>query len=74
MSAVTPDDNEKSKSGYEGRVAELRQQLREAEVEVALQKQTATMHGVTHDQVEASATKLGPAAYVTVYAEIGHMQ
>ena len=62
VSAVTPDDNEKSKSGHEGCVTELRQQLRKAEVEAALQKQTATMHGVTHDQVEAGVVKLGPVS------------
>ena len=74
VSAVTPDDNDKSKSGHEGRVAELRQQLREAEVEAALQKQTATMHGVTHDQVEAGGTKLGPAAYAKVELEGCHVK
>ena len=69
MSTVTPDDNERSKGGHEGRVAELRQQLKEAKVEATLQKQTATMHRVTHDQVEAGVVKLGPAAYAKVEFE-----
>ena len=63
MSAIAPDDCQGPGDQGERRLEELREELREAEVKMALQKKSATMHGVTHDQSGSETVQLGPAVY-----------
>ena len=51
------------------KVEDLRQQLREAEVEEALQKMSATMHGVTSDSENQKCIDLGSVVYAEVKFE-----
>ena len=50
----------------EQRVGDLRRQLQDAELELALEKRSATMRGVTCDESDSKTVQLGP----TVYADL----
>ena len=63
---ITREENSDSKESSEQRVEDLRRQLQEAEVELALEKQSATMRGVTCDEPGSETVQLGP----TVYADL----
>ena len=58
--AITREENSDSKENSEQRVEDLRRQLQEAEVELALEKQSATMRGVTCDEPGLETVQLGP--------------
>ena len=58
----------------EHRIKELRRQLQEAELDMALRKQSATMHGVTPDDAKATPVSLGPTVYADAEIEGFHIR
>ena len=58
----------------EHRIKELRRQLQEAELDMALRKQSATMHGVTPDDAKATSVSLGPTVYADAEIEGFHVR
>lgn len=71
--AITPDTQPDTQQGSrpvdDRRLEELRQQLREVEVELALQKKSATMRGVTCDEANPGTVQLGTAVHVELEFE-----
>jgi hypothetical protein len=67
--AITQDDHRRPGEVTEQRLEELWQQFRKVELELALQKKSATMRGVTCDQSDSETVRLGSAVYVELEFE-----
>ena len=70
VSTIVAREGDKSSTAVlKDKVENLRQQLREAESEEALQAQSAQMHGITSDSDAAVDVNLGPVLYTDVVFE-----
>jgi hypothetical protein len=69
------DDNQHTQDQEHCRIEELRQQLQIAEMEMALRKKSATMHGIAAPgEVNPTTVQLGPAVYSEVEFEGCHVK
>ena len=66
VSAAIAQEDHPETTKSEQRVGDLRRQLQDAELELALEKRSATMRGVTCDESDSKTVQLGP----TVYADL----